>query len=60
MPVCSGKEASGPVAPGYFVDTQGNVLGKHKGIIHYTIGQRKGLGISLGHPNVRRRYRSGE
>ncbi len=42
--------ASGPVAPGYFVDTQGNVLGKHKGIIHYTIGQRKGLGISLGHP----------
>ena len=28
---------------GYFVDKDGNVLGKHKGIIHYTIGQRRGL-----------------
>ncbi len=32
--------------PGDFVDTDGNVLGRHKGIYHYTIGQRKGLGIS--------------
>lgn len=32
---------------GDFVDLQGNVLGKHKGIIRYTIGQRKGLGLSL-------------
>ena len=31
--------------PGEFVDTEGNVLGKHKGIIHYTLGQRRGLGI---------------
>lgn len=31
--------------PGNFVDTEGNILGKHKGIIHYTIGQRRGLGI---------------
>lgn len=31
---------------GNFVDKQGNILGQHKGIIHYTIGQRKGLGIS--------------
>ncbi len=31
---------------GDFVDRNGNVLGQHKGIIHYTIGQRKGLGIS--------------
>ena len=30
--------------PGDFVDKNGNVLGRHKGIIHYTIGQRKGLG----------------
>lgn len=37
-------------APGNFVDTQGKVLGAHKGIIHYTIGQRKGLGIALGKP----------
>ena len=36
--------------PGEFVDTEGNVLGKHKGIIHYTVGQRKGLGLALGYP----------
>ncbi len=35
---------------GMFVDLSGNVLGKHKGIIHYTVGQRKGLGIALGYP----------
>lgn len=35
---------------GNFVDLEGNVLGKHKGIIHYTVGQRKGLGIALGYP----------
>lgn len=32
---------------GEFVDTQGNVLCRHKGIHHYTIGQRRGLGVSL-------------
>lgn len=37
-------------APGHFVDTKGNILGEHKGIIHYTIGQRKGLGLSLKEP----------
>lgn len=35
---------------GFFVDEQGARLGRHKGIIHYTVGQRKGLGIALGHP----------
>lgn len=35
---------------GSFVDQEGHVLGQHKGIIHYTIGQRKGLGIALGRP----------
>ncbi|MGI6776834.1 MAG: tRNA 2-thiouridine(34) synthase MnmA [Acetivibrionales bacterium] len=35
---------------GQFVDTKGNVLGTHKGIIHYTVGQRKGLGLALGKP----------
>lgn len=35
---------------GYFVDTKGNILGRHKGIIRYTIGQRKGLGLSLKAP----------
>lgn len=36
--------------PGDFVDHEGNRLGQHKGITHYTIGQRKGLGIALGKP----------
>ncbi len=36
--------------PGEFVDLKGNVIGKHKGYVHYTIGQRKGLGIAMGHP----------
>ena len=36
--------------PGDFVDTEGNILGKHKGIIHYTIGQRKGLGLPSTQP----------
>lgn len=35
---------------GNFVDTNGKVIGKHKGIINYTIGQRKGLGISSKEP----------
>lgn len=35
---------------GDFTDIDGNVLGEHKGIIRYTVGQRKGLGIALGKP----------
>jgi len=35
---------------GDFIDTGGHVLGRHKGIIRYTIGQRKGLGIAFGEP----------
>ena len=38
----------GKFPSGCFVDENGNVLGKHDGIIGYTVGQRKGLGISLG------------
>ena len=34
-----------PPLAGDFVDTQGNVLGRHKGIEHYTVGQRRGLGV---------------
>lgn len=37
-------------APGNFVDTEGNVLGRHNGLIRYTIGQRKGLGLALPQP----------
>lgn len=36
--------------PGNYISPDGKVLGTHKGIIHYTIGQRKGLGIALGAP----------
>jgi tRNA-specific 2-thiouridylase len=35
---------------GDFIDCDGNILGEHKGIIRYTIGQRKGLGLSLREP----------
>lgn len=35
---------------GDYIDINGNVLGKHKGVIRYTIGQRKGLGIAVGKP----------
>lgn len=36
--------------PGEFVDTSGRVIGEHRGIIHYTVGQRKHLGIAMGRP----------
>ncbi len=36
--------------PGDFVDETGRIVGRHEGIIRYTVGQRKGLGIALGHP----------
>ncbi len=38
------------VEPGDFVDKTGKVLGTHKGITDYTIGQRKGLNLPMGHP----------
>lgn len=44
------KYAGRTYPSGDFVDKNGTVLGKHKGIIHYTIGQRKGLGLAMGHP----------
>ncbi len=45
------KEYTGREYPeGDFVDKDGNVLGRHKGIINYTMGQRKGLGISADRP----------
>ena len=42
----TGKESK----PGNFVDEEGNIMGQHRGLIHYTIGQRKGLGISSSTP----------
>ena len=38
------------IEEGNFVNTKGQVIGRHKGIIHYTVGQRKGLNLSMGHP----------
>ena len=40
----------GPMAPGPIVSTAGDVLGRHKGLLGYTIGQRKGLGIAAPRP----------
>ncbi len=39
-----------PSVPGDIIDLDGHVLGRHKGIEHYTIGQRKGLGVALNYP----------
>lgn len=44
------RETGKAEQPGDFVSTSGKVLGVHKGIGHYTIGQRKGLGIAFGEP----------
>ena len=45
------KLRPGSADPGEIVDLDGNILGQHRGVIHYTIGQRKGLGIGgLGEP----------
>lgn len=44
------ENAGVKIRPGNFVLSDGTVVGQHKGIVHYTVGQRKGLGLSLGHP----------
>lgn len=38
------------IRPGNFVTSDGTIVGTHKGMIHYTVGQRKGLGLALGYP----------
>ncbi len=42
----------GDIKEGDFVDIEGKKIGRHKGIVHYTIGQRKGLGISGGNSGI--------
>ncbi len=44
------KERPVGLTPGNFVTPDGRVIGKHKGLIHYTVGQRKGLNLAMGHP----------
>ena len=44
------KHSDHPFPEGDFVDADGRVLGRHGGLVRYTVGQRKGLGIALGQP----------
>jgi len=44
------EKAPESLKPGDIVDTRGNVLGRHKGLPLYTVGQRKGLGLAAGRP----------
>jgi tRNA-specific 2-thiouridylase len=44
------KHLTAEYKSGLIVDTKGNILGKHNGVINYTIGQRKGLGVSSREP----------
>ena len=45
-----GRLRPNALEPGDIVDLEGNVIGQHQGIIHFTVGQRKGLGIASGAP----------
>lgn len=44
------EQSGRPDKPGHFFGPQGQDLGPHRGIVHYTVGQRRGLGVSLGQP----------
>lgn len=44
------KELPLAAVPGPITDTHGTLLGQHDGLLGYTIGQREGLGLALGHP----------
>lgn len=44
------KTANFVSSTGDYINLRGEKIGEHKGVIHYTVGQRKGLGIALGHP----------
>src|ERR1700752_2812697 len=45
-----GRLRPNAIEPGDIVDLDGHVIGRHQGIIHFTVGQRKGLGIASGAP----------
>ncbi len=44
------KHVDTSIPIGNYVNTSGDILGRHQGITHYTIGQRKGLNLAMGHP----------
>ena len=46
----SGAKLGELSAPGEIVSTSGEVIGRHNGLHHYTVGQRRGLGVAAGHP----------
>ena len=56
------REHEDGVVPGEgnYVDESGNILGRHKGIIYYTVGQRKGLGVAFGRPMYIKEIRAGQ
>ena len=45
-----GRLKPGAIEPGDIVDLEGRAIGRHQGIVHFTVGQRKGLGIASGAP----------
>src|SRR5438874_10186699 len=45
-----GRLKPGAIEPGDIVDLDGHAIGRHQGIVHFTVGQRKGLGIASGAP----------
>lgn len=44
------KNTGAEIKEGNFINSGGDIIGRHKGIINYTIGQRRGIGISIGKP----------
>ncbi len=44
------KNSDAVIPKGNYVNAKGEILGEHQGIIHYTVGQRKGLNLAMGHP----------
>ncbi|MHB8836974.1 MAG: tRNA 2-thiouridine(34) synthase MnmA [Candidatus Methylomirabilia bacterium] len=44
------RSPAGAFVPGALVDTAGRQLGEHRGLAHYTVGQRRGLGVAMGRP----------
>ncbi len=54
------EKIPGAFRPGYILDINNRIVGKHKGIINFTIGQRKGIGIAAQHPLYVLEIRSNE
>ncbi len=44
------KDNYNGLVPGNYVNTAGEVIGRHQGLVHYTVGQRKGLNLAMGQP----------